>query len=448
MANMNQSSKIPEVSIFRFIRDSINILKNPLPFHLKNFQEKGDTFKLKIGLNSYVIFSRNAAFAEYVLQKNQKNYVKSKIQTVDLVKYVGRGLLTSEGELWKKQRQLIQPAFHKKQLANLLDTILEAIQLEYKRISTGKTVDVFPIFNDLAFQTVVKSLFSAVANTQDIQQLQHITESGQRMLVKELRQPYLGWWFKASGILKKHLDLAQEARQILKNIVDARRASEERQDDLLDMLLEARYEDGNFMDEEQLIDEILILFTAGHETTSNALTFIFQLLALHPEWQEKVYQEITSNEEARHDLMAFVMKSKLCQQVIEEGMRLYPPAYFIDRVNVEEDTFEGKIFEKGSNLLFSVHEIHRHPDLWERPLEFHPERFDEGSRKFSSQYFPFGAGPRKCIGNNFAMFEMILAVTELVRNYKIYPQFETIEIKPLITLKPKNAFLRFEKRNT
>jgi hypothetical protein len=443
---MSQDQKIPEVSIFRFIKHSLEILKNPLPFHLKNFQEKGDTFKLNIGLNDQVIFSRDAALAEYVLQKNQKNYVKSKIQTKDLVKYVGKGLLTSEGELWKKQRQLIQPAFHKKQLATLLGTILEAIQSEYKRISIGKKIDVFPIFNDLAFQTVVKSLFSTAANTEDINHLQHITESGQRMLVKELRQPYLGWWFKWSGILKKHIDLTKEARQILQNIVDERRTSGKREDDLLNMLLEARYEDGNFMDDEQLIDEILIIFTAGHETTSNALTFTFQLLAKHPEWQDKIYQEIMSNDDDSDDLMTFVMKSKICQQVLEEAMRLYPPAYFIDRVNIEEDTFGGKIFEKGSNLLFSIYEIHRHPNLWERPDEFLPERFDEGSRKYSSQYFPFGAGPRKCIGNNFAMFEMIIAVTELIRNYKVYPEFEEIGITPLITLKPKNAILKFEKR--
>lgn len=443
---MSQDQKIPEVSIFRFIKHSLEILKNPLPFHHANFLEKGDTFKLNIGFKNQVIFSRDAAFAEYVLQKNQKNYVKSKIQTVDLVKYVGKGLLTSEGELWKKQRQLIQPAFHKKQLANLLGTIQEAIKSEYKRISTGKIIDVFPIFNDLAFQTVVKSLFSTAANSEDINHLQYITESGQRMLVKELRQPYLGWWFKASGILKKHIDLTKDARQILKNIVDARRASGKRQDDLLDMLLEARYDDGNFMDEEQLIDEILILFTAGHETTSNALTFTFQLLALHPEWQERIYEEIKLNENDSDDLMLFVMKSKVCQQVLEEAMRLYPPAYFIDRVNVEKDVFGGKIFEKGSNLLFSIYEIHRHPDLWQRPEAFVPERFDEGSRKYSSQYFPFGAGPRKCIGNNFAMFEMIIAVTELIRQYKVYPEFDEIGITPLITLKPKNANLRFEKR--
>lgn len=439
-------TNIPQVPFIEFLKNSANILKNPLPFHHQNFTTKGDTFKLNIGFNNYVIFSRDAALAEHALQKNQKNYIKSKIQTIDLVKYVGQGLLTSEGDLWKKQRQLIQPAFHKKYLSNLLGTIKDAIQLEYKRISIDEPINVFPILNDLAFQTVVKSLFTTVADPADINRLQFITEDGQRMLVKELRQPYLGWWFKASGILKKHLDLTLEARQILKTIVNTRRNSSKKYDDLLTMLLEARYDDGSFMDEEQLIDEILILFTAGHETTSNALTFTFQLLAKHPEWQEKIHGEIKSNTDVNDDLMTFVMKSKTCQQVIEEAMRLYPPAYFIDRVNVEEDHFGGKIFEKGSNLLFSIYEIHRHPKLWERPLEFLPQRFDDGSRKFSSHYFPFGAGPRKCIGNNFAMFEMIIAVTELIRNYKIYPEFETIEITPLITLKPKNAILRFERR--
>ncbi|MGV8815234.1 MAG: cytochrome P450 [Gelidibacter sp.] len=442
---MITKKEIPSVPLVRFLKHSLEILKNPLPFHHENFIAKGDTFKLRIGFSSEIVFSRDAAFIEYVLQKNPKNYTKSKIQTEDLVKYVGKGLLTAEGDLWKKQRQLIQPAFHKKQLANLLDKIREAILLEYKGIEVGKAMDVFPVFNDLAFQTVVKSLFSSAASAEDISRLQFITEAAQKMLVKELRQPYLGWWFKASGIIEKHLVLTREARQILKNIVNTRRESKERHDDLLDMLLEARYDDGIAMDEEQLIDEIFILFTAGHETTSNALTFIFQLLAQHPEWQDEIYKEIKRNDNPE-DLMLVVTTSKVCQQVIEEGMRLYPPVYFMDRVNVEEDEFNNFIFKKDSKLLFSIYEIHRHPELWQRPNEFLPERFEDGGRKFSSQYFPFGAGPRKCIGNNFAMFEMIIAVTELVKTYKIFQEFETIEMTPLITLKPKNAFLRFEER--
>ncbi len=444
---MKAENQIPAVSLTKFLKHSLEILNNPLPFHHINFEEQGDVFRLKIGLKNSVVFIRDAAFAEYVLQKNQKNYTKSKIQTEDLVKYVGKGLLTAEGEHWKKQRKLIQPAFHKKQLENLLESIKNAILLEYDKIAPNKEIDIFPILNDLAFQTVVKSLFSSAANQDDINRLQHITEAAQKMLVKELRQPYLGWWFNLSGEIKKHTDLTDEARQILKRIVAERRASKVRENDLLDMLLDAKYDDGNVMEEEQLIDEILILFTAGHETTSNALTFTMQLLALHPEWQERIYKERLELLKHSSDLMDFVSKSKVCQQVIEEAMRLYPPAYFIDRVNIADDSFNGMHFETNSNLLFSIYEIHRHPDLWEQPNDFLPERFEEGSRKFSSQYFPFGAGPRKCIGNNFAMFEMIIAISELISTYKIRPNFETIDITPLITLKPKNAFLTFEKRN-
>ena len=439
--------KIPEVSLLKFIKHSLEILKNPLPFHNKNFKEKGDLFKLNVGFNTKIYFCRDAAFAQYVLQKNQRNYVKSKIQTEDLVKYVGEGLLTSEGEKWKKQRKMMQPAFHKKQLQNLLSGMQETIISEFKKIETNKTIDLFPILNDLAFQTVVKSLFTKAARVDDMQRLQYITEANQRMLVRELRQPYLLWWFKISGILEKHLNLSQEARIILKRIVDERKSSQKRYGDLLDMLLETKYDDGNGMSEEQLIDEILIIFTAGHETTSNALTFTAQLLAKHPEWQDKIHGEWLTLGGDDTDLMTRVSTSKVCQQVLEESMRLYPPAYFIDRVNIETDNFNDFQFEPGSNLLFSIYEIHRHPDLWKQPNNFLPERFAAGGRQFSAQYFPFGAGPRKCIGNNFAMFEMIIAVTELLKEYKIYPKFEDIDITPLITLKPKNANLRFERRN-
>ncbi|AXO80367.1 cytochrome P450 [Olleya aquimaris] len=439
--------KIPEVSLLKFIKHSLEILKNPLPFHNKNFTEKGDIFKLNVSFNSKIYFCRDAAFAQYVLQKNQKNYTKSNIQTKDLVKYVGEGLLTSEGDKWKKQRKMMQPAFHKKQLQNLLSGMQDTIVEEFNKIYTNKTIDVFPILNDLAFQTVVKSLFTKPARAKDMERLQFITEANQRMLVKELRQPYLGWWFKTGGELKKHLKLSEEARIILKGIVADRKASNKRYDDLLDMLLETKYDDGQGMSEQQLIDEILIIFTAGHETTSNALTFTFQLLAKHPEWQDKIYNEWLTLGGDDADLMTRVSNSKICQQVLEEAMRLYPPAYFIDRVNIKPDDFNEYHFESGSNLLFSVYEMHRHPKLWDQPDTFLPERFKDGGRQYSAQYFPFGAGPRKCIGNNFAMFEMIIAVTELLKKYKIKPKSETIEITPLITLKPKNALLRFQKRD-
>ncbi len=438
---------IPAVSTFRFLFNATQILKNPLPFHHKNFETKGDTFRLKLGFGNSVIFSRNPGFAQYALQKNHKNYTKSLIQTRDLSKYVGFGLLTSEGKLWQKQRKLIQPAFHKKQLANLLGKVLDAIKTELVNIEVAKPIAVFPIFNDLAFQTVVKSLFSSAVNQDEINRLQYITESAQRMLVKELRQPYFGWWFKWSGKINKHLAETETARKILKKLVNERRDSGKREDDLLDMLLDARYEDGSAMEDEQLIDEILILFTAGHETTSNALTFTCELLARNPEVQEKIYAEVINATNTSESLLDFIKNCPYTKSAIEESLRLYPPAYFIDRVNKEDDEFEGVFIPKGSNLLFSVLEIHSNPKYWEQPEKFMPERFyNVKPSEYSGQYFPFGAGPRMCIGNNFAMYEMVLAIAEIVKKYKIEEKKTPIEIQPLITLKPKNAILEFNYR--
>jgi cytochrome P450 len=308
-------------------------------------------------------------------------------------------------------------------------------------------MDIFSILNDLAFQTVAKALFKSEIDTSVIKRLQYITEAAQQMLVKELRQPFKTLYFKYGGPIKKHINLTIEARTILKKLVDERQESGQRQGDLLDMLLDARYEDGTAMEESQLLDEILILFVAGHETTSNALTFILQLLARHQDVQEKVYAEHAFAKANTTSSLAYIKACEYTKQVIEEGMRLYPPAYFVDRVNYEEDSFEGIAISKESNLLFSIIEIHKHKDFWEEPEVFNPDRFANNAGMKHKAYFPFGAGPRMCVGNNFAMYEMILAVTEVVKSYKIIAEYTPIEIKPLITLKPQNAILDFIPRD-
>lgn len=442
---MQPTFNIPEVSTLRFLRNTRQILKNPLPFHQVNFKRLGDTFRLHPGIGKPLLFTRNPELAQYVLQKNQKNYYKSEIQTVDLAKYVGYGLLTTNGERWKKQRKLIQPAFHKQQLVQLLEAVQNAIVTELAKITTDKPIDIFPVMNDLAFQTVVKALFSGAANEEDVAQLQYITETAQKMLIKELRQPYLHWWFRLSGKTKRNIAFTHSSRDILRRIVDERRKQPEKTADLLDMLMEATYEDGTHMSEEQLIDEILILFIAGHETTSNTLTFFCELLARNPEVQEKLLEEVSGNDTSE-SLMQRIQQSTYANAVINEVMRLYPPVYFIDRVSLEDDVYNGMHIPKNTSILMSVYEIHRHVDYWEEPYQFKPERFLEEPNKSQTAYYPFGAGPRKCIGNNFAMFEMILAVTELIKRYRIEPADSPIEIVPLITLKPKNAILQFKPR--
>ncbi len=438
---------IPTVPLLKFYTNALRILKNPLAFHRENFERLGDSFRLNIGNGDPVVFSRDPGFVQYALQKNHKNFTKTTIQTRDMAKYLGKGLLTSDGEHWKKQRKLIQPAFHKKQLLLILGSIDAAIKAELNKIEPGKPIDIFPIFNDLAFQTVVKSLFSIAVGEKEINRLQFITEAAQKMLVKELRQPYLKNWFLRKRNVQKHIGLTREARVILREIVDRRVKSGNRENDLLDMLLDARYEDGSAMEAEQLIDEILILFTAGHETTSNSLTFTAQLLARHPEAQQKIAQEITHAKSTSASIQEIIMACPYTKMVIEESMRLYPPAYFIDRVNIEEDEWKGMIIPKGTSLLFSMYEIHRHKDFWDDPEAFMPERFED-PKKYASAYFPFGAGPRMCIGNNFAMYEMILAIGELVHRFEITAPDTPIKIKPLITLKPEKAILTFKPRKS
>lgn len=440
---MSTLKSFPEVPSIEFFKHAGEILNNPLPFHQKNFKKLGNSFRLNLGFGNSVVFSRDPKFAIYALRDHQKNYQKTEIQTKDLAKYVGHGLLTSEGEDWKFQRKLIQPAFHRKNLYTLLDFMVEAIDKELDRIEVDKTIDIFPIFNDLAFRVVVKSLFSDAINAEEMTRLQFMTEETQKMLVKELRQPYKKWWFLLSGELKRNLKLSQEARGLISGIIKRRQNTQSQSKDLLDMLLALTYDDGSKMTEEQLIDEILILFIAGHETTSNALTFTIQLIGQHKNVQKKLMTEIQDLEGASH--FDILKESKYTQHVIEESMRLFPPVYFIDRQNMEEDDFNGFKIPRNTNLLFSVHQIHRNPENWKNPTEFKPERFED-SRSISDFYFPFGAGPRKCIGNNFAMYEITLALHQLLKTFKIEEVKEEVEIQPLISLKPKNAFVKFSKR--
>ena len=344
--------QLPAVSFFEILKNAKQILKNPLPFHEGNFKRLGDTFRIQLGFGKEVLITRDAEFAKHVLQKQHKKYYKSELQTKDLGKYLGKGLLTINGNSWLKQRRLIQPAFHKKKLEALTETIKETVIEQLQRIQPEKEQDMYQIMNDLAFQVVAKALFSTTDLTNEMQRLQEITAVVQKMLIKEIRQPYKKWLFSVRGDINKHLKLMMEAKRIIQDII-ARRVSEtEDKHDLLDMLLKATYEDGSKMSQEQLIDEILVFFIAGHETTSNALSFMLMLLSSHPEVQEKIHQEASS---AKEIISVFeqLKEYNYIKKSIEETLRLYPPAYFTDRLCIEDDTYNGIQIPKGTNLLIS-----------------------------------------------------------------------------------------------
>lgn len=440
------SEGLPRISRFEVFRSRKEILKNPLPFHRRHFEKLGDTFRVSVISGSDIIFTRDPALIRHVLQKNHRNFRKSDLQTKELAKYIGHGLLTSEGEHWRKHRRLIQPAFHKNRLKELLQTMDRVVAEELKDLQLGDPIDIYPLMSDLAFQVVAQSLFSRKNIRERMHRLQKLTEDNQRMLIREMRQPYLKWWFRLSGQLKRHQDYAKEGRDILNTIIDERINSDAEKNDLMDMLLSARYEDGSPMSREQLIDEVLILFTAGHETTANALSFVLFLLARHPDIQDSLYKETMQAMELGSP-QELIQGSPLAKQCIEEAMRLYPPVYVIDRVAREEETFEGIHLKKGALVLLSIYELHRSEHLWKSPDKFQPSRFEAGTGKtHASYYFPFGAGPRMCIGNNFAMYEMILVLSRMVRKYEIRSATEMLELNPLISLKPGSVRLQFHRR--
>lgn len=393
------------------------------------------------------MLTRDAEIIKHLLRKNHRNYNKSKIQTKFLSKYVGKGLLTSSGEYWLKQRRLIQPAFHKEKLQRLVAIMDKTIEKQLSNLPENTNIDTYPIMNELAFHVVAKSLFNYSSDENTMHRLQKIIETLQGFIIREIRQPHKQWWYNVSGLVKKHLVLVKESREIINKVIEERRNSDKEHDDLLDMLLKAKYEDdGTSMTNEQLIDEILIFFVAGHETTANALTFTFQLIAKNPEVYQKVLAEIDAIDETLSP-MEKIGKLSYVKNCVEESMRLYPPAWITDRVAIEGDSFGDYTVEKGTMIGISFYELHRNSAYWKHPNDFIPERFsDENRKEITNYYFPFGAGPRMCIGNNFAMYEMMLSVYQMLKKYNIKTNQQHIEISPLITLKPINVKLTFSKR--
>lgn len=438
----------PSLPLITFFRKAEAIRKNPIPYHRSFFQKYGDTFSVKLGRHKRLLLSRDKELVQYILQKNHKNYYKSKIQTNYLSKYLGNGLLTANGSYWLKQRRLIQPAFHKQKMEQLVGLMQQTIASELSQLPKGTETDVFPIMNHLAFKVVATSLFNLSISESLLLRLQEIIEEVQEFLVKEVRLPHKGWWFKLSGQVKRNLALSKESRAIIGQIIEERKKDSNEHGDLLDMLLATRYEDtGEPMTTEQLIDEITILFVAGHETTANALSFTTWLVAKHPEVQQRLLEEIEKVHKQTQNPNEQIAALSYTKAVIDESMRLYPPAWITDRENLEDDTIGDYHLRKDTLVGISFYELHRHPDYWEAPEEFRPERFmGEAKKKTAGVYYPFGAGPRMCIGLGFAVYEMVLAMAHVVKNYELSTTLEKVKVKPLITLKPERVKVMFTER--
>ncbi len=430
---------------FRF---AIKHSKNPIPGFLHNFEQNGDTYRAYLGGIQPMMVTKDPDIIRHVLQKNHRNYIKTPMIFNKLRRFLGNGLLTSEGPYWLQQRRLIQPGFHKQRLQALVEimnqVIAETAPPELTSVEQNQSVDVYPMMMRLAFDIVTRSLFSTAVSAEKLALLSHSLTAIQAFLVQQIRQPYLNPWFKVSGQLAKHVKLGKAADEVLLRMIRKRRNSGETREDLLQMLLDARYEDtGEGMSDQQLLEETNILITAGHETSANALSWIFYLLAKHPAKQEQLRKELQETLGTRAATFVDLPQLKYTTQVIEEAMRMYPPAWVTDRQAAVDDEIKGHQIPKGTMVVLAIYALHHDPKFWDDPEVFQPERFAAEHRKQMNSnysYLPFGGGPRLCIGNSFAMMEMQLVLAYYLRKYGIQLASQAPpQMLPLVTLRPKNG---------
>lgn len=417
-------------------------VKDPIGAMEESMARFNGTYAVNLGTKR-LIATQDPGFIEYVLKTNHKNYHKSPILTEQLGRFLGRGLLTSNGEYWLKQRRLIQPGFHLDKIHALYAIIKCTVDQFLADFPTGKQIDVYPLMNSLAFEIVINTLFNVRVPVQTRNELSRFITDTQDFVIKDIRQPHKSWWFEFSGEVGRNLKKAEGARQIIRTIIRTRKSSNQKFDDLLDMLLDARYEEtGLPMEEDQVIDEILILLIAGHETTANALSWTLYLLANHTDEQKFLY------EHSRSLGVSECVNDDLLNAVIKESMRLYPPAWISDRLALNDDSYMQFTFPRNTIVILFYYGLHRDPQHWEDPAAFKPSRFrkEKGAKDKPKAYYPFGAGPRLCIGNNFAMAEMTLFLQAVIGRFHFDPCGLHPGMKPLVTLRPDRVLLDIQQR--
>lgn len=404
----------------------------------------GDIFYLNVVVVKLLVITK-PDYIKYILQENNKNYIKSFGYEILRI-FLGNGLLTSEGDFWRKQRRLAQPAFHKEKLVEItkqMSRSAEAMTDQFNALKKeGKEFDMTEYMNSVTLDIVAAALFSSNVS-KDIDTIRDALTIANEFAMKRITEPIkLPLWVPIPK-LYKFKKAAHALDSVVYRFIDEHRKNADRPNDLLTMLMDAQDEEtGEKMSDLQLRDECMTIFLAGHETTSLALSWFWMLMDEHPEEEQKLQEELKTVLNGRTPEFSDIPKLKYTKQLIEETMRLYPPAWTVGRRPIEDDVIDGYPIKKGQNILMMAYHVHRHPDYWDEPDKFMPERFsDENAKKIKKYaYFPFGGGPRLCIGNSFAMMEMQIVVATLAQRFK-FKRTEThvIEKEPLITMRPKGG---------
>lgn len=413
--------------------------EDPLGMMSRGVRDHGEIVGFRFAHLRYVVVADPEGI-KHVLVTNHKNYTKSR-NYAGLKVVLGEGLLTAEGEKWRKHRRLAQPAFHKERLAGFAGAMAACTGDMLARWEDGVVLDAHEEMMRLTFRIVGKTLMSTELDG-DAKAIGDALGVALRWANEHVESIVrLPPWVPTPNNLR-----FKKAKKVIDDLVHRiiadRRASGARHDDLLAMLMEARDEDsGEGLSDVELKHELVTLVLAGHETTANALSFALWLLAKHPEVARTLEREVDAALGGREPALSDLPRMPYVVQVIEEAMRLYPPAWCFEREAIEDDVVCGHHVAKGTVIGMPPFVTHRLPRLWKDPEAFDPSRFAKGAaERHKYAYVPFGGGPRVCIGNAFAMMEMQIILAAIVQRFRVAPVagFE-LELDPSITLRPKGG---------
>jgi cytochrome P450 len=433
MSTIPPSENRPLATTLAFRRDPLGFLERTAARH-------GDVAFLRVGIYK-LLYVNHPDLVHEILVAKYGSFAKGRIldQARDLF---GQGLLTSEGDFHRRQRRLIQPAFHRRRIEAYAAAMAADASDTAERWQDGATVDVAREMTRLTLRIVARCLFSLDVEEEEAHEVGQaldalvnafeLTVNPFRRLMEKLPIPRIRRAQRAVATLDA----------LVYRLIDERRRAGGGGEDLLSLLLEARDEEGGGMDDRQVRDEVLTLFLAGHETTANALAWTWFLLARHPEAAARFHAEVDTVLGSHLPGADDVPRLIFTRQVLAESMRLYPPAWAISRRVVERVEIGGVLLEPGNGVLASQWVAHRDARFFPDPLRFQPERwtesFEAGLPKLA--YFPFGGGPRLCIGMGFAWMEGILLLATLGRRWAMdLVPGHPVEPAPRITLRPKQG---------
>jgi cytochrome P450 len=429
----------PGPGLVSFFTDVREFRKDPLESFLRYTLKFGDVVRYRGLWTTHQI--THPEHILHVLQTNAANYRKGRDYRI-LKLSLGEGLLTSEGALWQRQRRMTQPAFQSQQVAGFLD-IMERQSIAMLRRWEGyarhaEAFDVVPELMRLTLNIVSQALFTTNLES-DLDCIQEALTVGRDYSVERawsvVRIPQ--WLPTPSN--RRHRASLGRFHSVIDRMIAARRQSTESIRDLLTMLMEARDENGDPMPARQLRDEVATLLTAGHETTTLVLAWTIFLISTRPEVVERIADEL-SFLNGRAPAYEDLSRLRNMRMVVEEAMRLYPPVWVLSRTAVAEDTIGKYRISAASEILIFPYVTHRHPDWWTDPQKFWPDRFlpQNSTGRPRGAYLPFGAGPRTCIGLNFAMSEILVVLALLLQRFRVELAINPTQVKaePSVTLRP------------